>query len=204
MKLYYTPGTCALADHIALEWAGAPYETQRVSREERKSGAFLRLNPAGAVPVLEEDGWVLTQNAAILGYIADRFPRARLAGVSAHERAETQRWLSFVNSDVHPAFHPLFGSTAWLEDDALIARSQEVAKRKLHGQFGILDRQLAGRDWLTGTRSIADPYLFVTLRWARKTGVDLDGLDNLARFFERMQADTGVLAALEAEEGGQG
>lgn len=203
MKLYYTPGTCALADHIALEWAGTPYETQHVAREERRSPAFLALNPSGAVPVLEEDGWILTQNAAILGYIAERFPQAGLLGDTPHARAETQRWLSFVNSDVHPAFHPLFGLTGYLGDEAAIAKTKAAARVKLRGQFEILDRQLEGRDWLTGTRSIADPYLFVVLRWARKTGVDLSGLHNLERFFERMGGDPGVAAALEAQEGGR-
>ena len=66
MKLYYTPGTCALADHIVLEWIGKPYEVQRVSREARHQPEYLAINPAGAVPALDDDGWILTQNAAIL------------------------------------------------------------------------------------------------------------------------------------------
>jgi glutathione S-transferase len=66
MKLYYSPGACSLADHIVLEWIGRPYETRRVSREERRSPDYLAINPAGAVPALEDEGWVLTQNAAIL------------------------------------------------------------------------------------------------------------------------------------------
>src|SRR5688572_20194308 len=71
MKLYYSPGACSLSDHIVLEWIGAPYEAVRVSREQRQTPEFRKLNPAGAVPVFEQDGWVLTQNAAILNYLAD-------------------------------------------------------------------------------------------------------------------------------------
>ena len=125
MKLYFSPGTCALADHIVLAWIGKPYEIKKVSREERAQPAFLKLNPAGAVPVYEEDGWVLTQNAAILNYLADKFPEARLGGDgTAKGRAEVNRWLAFVNSDVHPAFKPMFGGAAYLEDPALIEKSE--------------------------------------------------------------------------------
>lgn len=199
MKLYSSPGACSLADHIALYWAGATFEVQIVSREERAQPWFLALNPAGAVPVLEHDGWVLTQNAAILGYIADLYPDAGLAGDgSARGRAEVQRWLALLNADVHPAFHPLFGSTRAL-GEAAAAASKLQAASKLRGYFERIDAQLTGREWLTGERSIADPYLYVELRWAEKLGLDLSGLEQLAAFRERMDADPGVRAALATE-----
>lgn len=199
MKLYTSPGACSLADHIALQWTGSPFEAQIVSRAERKEPWYLALNPAGAVPVLQEGDWVLTQNAAILNYLADKFPAAKLGGDGSPEgRAEVNRWLSFLNADVHPAFHPMFGSTAALGEEAA-AKSKELAKEKLRGYFERADAQLAGKDWITGSRSIADPYLFVVTQWAKKTGVDLSGLDNLARFDAHMAADAGVQAALKAE-----
>ena len=199
MKLYTSPGACSLADHIALQWTGAPFEARVVSRADRKQPEFLALNPAGAVPVLQDGDWVLTQNAAILNYLADSFPEAKLAGDgSPKSRAEVNRWLAFVNADVHPAFHPMFGSTAALGEEA-DARAKELARQKLRGHFERADAQLAGKDWLTGSRSIADPYLFVVTQWAKKTGVDLSGLDNLARFDAHMAADAGVQAALKAE-----
>ena len=199
MKLYTSPGACSLADHIALQWIGAPFEAQIVSRADRKQPEFLALNPAGAVPVLVSGDWVLTQNAAILNYLADKFPDAGLGGDGTPEgRAEVNRWLAFVNADVHPAFHPLFGSNAALGSDA-DAQSKELAKQKLRGYFERADAQLAGKDWLTGSRSIVDPYLFVVTQWAKKTGVDLSGFDNLAAFDARMAADPGVQAALKAE-----
>ena len=200
MKLYTTPGACSLADHIALQWTGAPFEAQVVSREQRRQPDFLALNPAGAVPVLQKGDWVLTQNAAILNYIADKFPQAKLGGDGSPEsRAEVNRWLAFVNSDLHPAFKPIFGSTSYLGDQAFIEKSQDNARKQLRGMFERADAQLAGKDWLTGARSIVDPYLFVVTQWAKKTGVDLSGLDNLARFDARMAADPGVQAALKAE-----
>lgn len=199
MKLYTSPGACSLADHIALQWTGAPYEAQNVSRDDRQQSWYRALNPAGAVPVLTEGDWALTQNSAILNYIADKFPQAKLGGDGTPEsRAEVNRWLAFLNADVHPAFHPLFGVAASLGGDAE-AKAKEQAKQKLRNYFERADAQLAGKDWLTGSRSIADPYLFVVTQWAKKMGVDLSGLSNLDAFDQRMAADTGVQAAMKAE-----
>ena len=201
MKLYYSPGACSLADHIVLEWIGRPYEAIRVTREERKQPAFLAINPAAAVPALDHDGFVLTQNAAILNYLADLHPEAGLGGDGTpRARAEVNRWLAFANSDVHPAFHPLFGSTAYLGDDAMVERSKVAARDKIRTLYARADAHLAGRSWLANdTRSIADPYLYVTTRWARMTGVDMAGLAHLDAFSARMEADAGVQAALRAE-----
>jgi len=201
MKLYFSPGTCALADHIVLTWIGQPFDIQKVSSEERQQPAFLKLNPAGQVPVYEEDGWVLTQNGAILNYLADKFPESRLGGDGTPKsRAEINRWLAFVNSDVHPAFKPLFGAANYLEDPVLIDKAKDNARQNLRKLFERLDGQLAGRDFVVGQRSIVDPYLFVTLRWAKGQNVDLSGLDNLARFMQRMNDDAGVKKALAAQE----
>lgn len=200
MKLYSSPGACSLADHIVLQWIGAPFEVQLVTREQRDTPEFRAINPAGAVPALQVGDWVLTQNSAILHYLTDRFPEAGLCGDGTPEsRAEVNRWLAFVNADLHPAFKPLFGATAYLEEPALIEKSHAAARKQLRGLFERADAHLAGRDWLAGSRSIADPYLFVVTQWAKKTGVDLSGLDNLARFDARVAADPGVQAAMKAE-----
>ena len=200
MKLYYSPGTCALADHIALEWIGKPFETTRLSKEDRQTPEYLAINPAGAVPALDVDGWILTQNVAILNYLADTNPDAKLGGDGTPKgRAEVNRWLSFANSDVHPLFKVFFGSVNFLEDPALIEKAHDNARKSLRTLFERADKQLAGNDWIAGTRSIADPYLFVVLRWARAVKVDLSGLDHLHAFFERMRKDPGVEKALEEE-----
>jgi glutathione S-transferase len=200
MKLYYLPGACSLADHIVLEWIGQPYEIHRVGRDELKSPGYLRLNPNGSVPTLEHDGFVLTQNAAILHYLADLYPETLLAGGDTPQgRAEVNRWLALVNADIHPTFKPLFGATAYLEDAAMIERTKQATRDKLRTYYEQVDAQLDGRDWIAGTRSIADPYLLVTLRWARKFGVDLSGLANVERYITRMEDDPGVRAAVQAE-----
>jgi glutathione S-transferase len=204
MKLYYLPGACSLADHITLEWIGAPYETVRLDRGALKSPDFLALNPSGAVPVLVDGDFVLTQNVAILCYLAELHPDARLYGDgSPRGRAEVMRWLGIVNSDVHPAFKPMFAPQRYHPDPAAAEVLANSARSQVRLLLERLDGRLRGRDWLADRRSIADPYLFVMLRWARRLNIDLGGLDNLARFFERMEADAGVRAALAAEEAGQ-
>ena len=200
MKLYFTPGTCSLADHIALEWIGKPFEAQLVTREERKQPAYLAINPAGAVPALDVDGWILTQNVAILNYLADTYPDAKLGGDgSPKSRARVNQWLSLVNSDVHPLFKVWFGGADYLGDKALIEKSQDNARTSLRTLFERIDQQLAGKDFVTGERSIVDPYLFVVLRWAQAMKVDLSGLDQLRAFSERMRQDPGVQRALKAQ-----
>lgn len=199
MKLYCLPGACSLADHIVLEWIGKPYEISVVPRDQLKTG-YLKINPNGAVPALEIDGWILTQNAAILNYLADENPASGLGGDgSAKSRAEINRWMAFVNADVHPAFKPLFGTTAYLEDPTMIEKSKDAARKSLRGLFEKANAQLEGRDWLAGTRSIADPYLYVVLRWAQALNIDLSGFDNLAAFSKRMESDAAVQKVLKEE-----
>ena len=202
MKLYYYPGACSLSDHIVLEWTGAPYELVEMSRTSVKSPEYLAINPSGAVPLLSHDGFLLTENVAILVYLAELFPGARLLGDGTPRgRAEVVRWLAFVNSDVHGAFKPMFSPLRYLPDETRTADVVDAARVRVRDFLVILDAQLEGRAWIAGSRSIADPYLFVVTRWALAKNVDMSGLDNLARFVERMFADAGVQAALEAEEG---
>ena len=116
MKLYYFPGACALASHIVLEWTGAPYEAVKLDRAALKSPEFLKLNPNGAVPLLVDGDFVLSQNAAILFYLAERSPQARLLGDTPRARAEVMRWFGLLNSDVHPAFKPIFAPQRYLPE----------------------------------------------------------------------------------------
>ena len=201
MKLYCMPGACSLADHIVLEWVGADYELKKLEHDQIKQDWFLKLNPAGAVPVLVlDDDRVLTQNVAILHYLADIHPQPALAGMgTAESRAEVNRWLGFLNADMHPAFKPLFGATGYLEDKDAIDKTRDNARETLRGLFQRVDQQLGRHEWLAETRSITDPYLFVMTRWAKSMKVDLSGLDKLDAWFGRMQEDPGVTKALRDE-----
>ncbi len=199
MKLYYMPGACPLATHIVLEWIGEPYEIQAVPRDELKQPEFLALNPVGSVPVLVDGDLVLTQSAAILEYLAEKYPQAGLMPDDLVGRAETRRWLGFVNADLHKTFGLIFGKAGFSSDPACQEQLAAGGAAKALQLFGIIDRQLEGKQWVTGTRSIVDPYLFTVTSWAYKVKMDLSGFKNLEAFYERMKADAAVRAARQAE-----
>jgi len=202
MKLFYFPGACSLAGHIVLEWIARPYEAVRMSRDSIKSPDYLAMNAGGTVPLLMDDEFALTENVAILGYLGDLHPEAGLLGDgSPRGRADVMRWLAFLNSDVHKAFKPIFVPGRFLDDAGAADALATKARGHIRDYLERLDAQLEGRDWLVGGRSVADPYLFVLLRWARAKGVHTGDLHNLARFFVRMHEDEGVRQALVNEEG---
>ncbi len=194
------PGACSLASLIVLQWTGASHDVARMSLQDIKSPEYLAINAGGTVPLLQHGDLSLTENVAILGYLADLHPQARLVGDgSPRARAEVMRWLGFLNSDVHKAFKPIFAPGRFLPDPALAPQLADAARHLVRVHLERLDERLEGRNWLTGERSIADPYLFVLGRWAVHKGVDMQGLHNLARFSKRMDRDAGVRAALVAE-----
>ncbi|MGV8944148.1 glutathione binding-like protein [Thermomonas sp.] len=205
MKLYTKSGACSTADHIALHWAGRPFEVEVMDAKSMKEPEYLAINPSGAVPAITDvtaDGspFVLTQNAAIMGYIADSAPEAKLVGDgSAQQRALATKWLAFCNSDLHPSFSPLFGPGAFSEDPADHDAIKAAARKRIRRNFETANTALEGKQWLAGFRSVADPYLFVTLRWADAMKIDLSDLANLTAFKQRMQDDAGVQATLKAE-----
>lgn len=200
MKLFYTPGLCSLADHIALEWSGQPYEIQEVSIYGEKSPELLKANPAGMVPALQDGDWVLSQNMAILNYIADSYPSAGLGGDgTARSRAQVNKWLALCNADLHPICEVLFKKSAHLSDDKARQEDAQNAKQLIHNMLKLADQQLAQQDWLTDQRSIADTYLYVIMRWCNLLGVDIADLTNLTAFTQRMEADDGVKKVLSQE-----
>ncbi len=199
MKLYYLQGACPLVTQIAMEWMGQPYELQKVERSELRSPDFLALNPVGSVPVLTDGDLTLTQSNAILEYLTELHPKAGLHGETAQERAEVRRWLGLCNADIHRNFGNIFGAQAYFDDAESQQQLIEKTANRLTFLFGIIDKHLASQEWLAARRSIADPYLYVLLRWAKAKEVDLSGMDNLDRFYKNMESDPGVQASLKAQ-----
>ena len=199
MKLYYLPGACPLASNIAMEWAGQDYELKLVSREALKQPAYLALNPLGAVPTLVDGDFILTQSSAILEYIADLNPEAGLLPDTARGRAEVRRWLGLCNADIHRTFGNIFGVQGLASTPEAQQEVVEKSAARLQTLFALADQQLEGQEWLAGTRSIADPYLYTVLRWAKAKNIDLSAMKNLSAFHERMEQDSGVQAALKAQ-----
>lgn len=202
LQLYYFPGACSLAAHITLEWIGEPYEAVRV-----KTGApdYLKINPAGAVPTLDTgEGWTLTQAAAILRYLARRFPRASLGGGDGlREQAEVDRWCSFLTGDLHPAFLPVFMTQRYTTatDEVSLSAVRAAALALVHKRFGLLEDHLAGREFFAGDkRSILDAYAFPMVRWGAATLADgLSDFPNIHAHHERTAADSAVQRVLASE-----
>ena len=200
MKLYYLNGACSMVPHTALEWVGKPYEAESASREFIKSPEYLALNPQGSVPLLVDGDFALSQNMAILYYLDQLHPEAKLFGSGdAQSRALAVRWLSFANSDLHKTFSPLFHAPSTL-DEAGKAALQESLRQNILRMYQQVETQLTGRDYVTGDEiTIADVYIYVTMRWARALGLDLSGFPNLATFYQRVSANAGVEAVRHAE-----
>lgn len=202
--LYYWPGYCSFATHVVLRWVGAEVALNKVDYDARQSDDYKRdVNPSSTVPALVlPDGFVLSQNSAILNYLADIYPEAGLGGDGTPlGRAKVNRWLGYINSDVHKVFSPLLHPERVPGDTEAQEATKEMARNALRRHFEILDGQLATNEWIAGEqRSIADPYLFVLVRWARAGKLDLGGLDHLLAHYQRLAQDPAVIASMAAEK----
>jgi glutathione S-transferase len=198
LKLYYSPGACSLASHIALEEAGLPYTTALASTKTHTltdGTDFYTINPLGYVPVLElADGTRLREGPAILQYIADQVPQKHLApahGTLAHYRL--QEWLTFISTELHKNFGPLFNPTT---PDAYKA----VSKDRLLERLKWIDGQLQGKQYLMGEHfTVADAYLFTVSNWIERVGMNGAALTHLNALRARVAARPAVQAALKAE-----
>ncbi|WP_040976763.1 glutathione S-transferase family protein [Necropsobacter massiliensis] len=194
MKLYYLPGACSFVPHTALEWIGQPYQAQAVSRDMLKSAEYLALNPLGSVPVLEDGELVLSQNIAILSYLDDVYPDARLFGSkTVRDKAKAMRWLAFFNADVHKAFVPLFRLPNYADaNDALGAAVRRDAIQKILAYLSVAHHHLESHIFFGEQISVADIYCYVMLNWCGKLGIDISAFNQFKAFIARVEADNGV------------
>jgi len=198
MKLYYMPGACSLSPHIVALETGQQLELEKVDGKTKKTASgndFMAVNPKGYVPALElDDGQILTEGPAIVQYLADRKPDAGLVPAAGTiERYRVQELLGYINSEIHKSYSPLFSPTVSAE-----VRSEK--HEQLKKRYALLDKQLAGRDYLFGDRfGVGDAYLFTVTNWAKTVKLDLSEYPNLAAFQQRVAARPAVQAALKAE-----
>ena len=191
MKLYYSPGACSLASHIALIESGLDHETVKVDLGQHKTEHgedFYQISPRGYVPAIETDEYgLVTENAAVLPFLAQKM--GALPDGEAHWRLH--EWIGFIGTEIHNAYGPLFGGA---EGDA-----KEKAKTIVEKKYQLAETLMDGREWLVGSSpSVADNYLFVTLLWADKFGVDLP--QSLVAYRERHLQRDAVQKAM-ADEG---
>ena len=190
MKLFYAVHTCALASHIALEESGADYTTVRIdfkSNDQRKPD-YLAINPKGRVPALVTGRGVLTETPAILAYVAQSFPDARLA---PHDDplafAQVQAFNSYLCSTVHVAHAHRMRGYRWADDPAAIAEMQRMVPQTVGECFSLIEREMLAGPWVMGdTYTICDPYLFTVAQWLEGDGVDVSVLPKVIDHRNRM------------------
>ena len=198
MKLYYSPGACSLSPHIVLHEAGLPFQAVLASTKTHKlqdGTDFYTLNPKGYVPLLELDnGERLSEGPAIVQYIADQVPDKGLAPpAGTMARYRLMEWLTFIGTELHKSFSPLF--TPGMPDEA-----KAIYRERLLRRFTWVDQELASRTWLMGDSfTVADAYLFTVSRWCGIVGVDISGLTHLQPYLARVAARPAVQAAMKAE-----
>jgi glutathione S-transferase len=198
MKLYYLPGACSMAANIALREAGLKFELVKVDRRTKQAADgldFNEVNPKGYVPALTLDsGETLTENVAVLQYIADRNPAAKLApAAGTMERYRLVEWLAFVNSEIHKNFTPLFRKDA-SED------MRSYARKNIETRVGWLNSSWGSRTFLMGEQfTVADAYLFVVLGWGKHVGIDLGQWPQVQSYVARVGARPAVSEALKSE-----
>ena len=198
MKLYYSPGACSLSPHIALHEAGLAYTPVLASTKSHKlqdGTDYYTINPLGYVPLLELDsGERLREGPAIVQYIADQVPDKQLAPANGTlARYRLQEWLTFIGTELHKGFSPLFNPAT--PDDY-----KPLVRERLLQRLQWVDGQLAGKQYLMGDQfTVADGYLFTVTNWAKPTNLDISDLANLAAYRERVGARPAVQAAMKAE-----
>ncbi|MDO8398168.1 MAG: glutathione S-transferase family protein [Bradyrhizobium sp.] len=202
-KLYYAPGTCALASHIALEEAGAPYTTERLDfkSNQQNSPEYLKVNPKGRVPALVTDRGVLTETPAMLAFIAQSFPGAKLAPDDAFAFAQAQSFNSYLCSTVHINHAHKMRGYRWATDESSFADMKRKVPETMGACFALIERDMLRGPWVMGEQyTICDPYLFTLTLWLDGDGVDLAALPKVADHRRRMQDRPAVQKVLADEK----
>ena len=203
LKLYYARHTCALASHIALEQAGADYEVVRVdfATNGQRSPEYLKINPNGRVPSLVTGRGILTETPAILLYVCQSFPKARLAPLDdPFALGQVQAFNSYLCSTVHVAHAHRMRGYRWADDPAAIEAMKRKVPQSVGDAYDIIEREMLKGPWVMGdTYSISDMYLFTLSQWLEGDGVDIRKLPKVADHRRRM-AEHPVVKKVIAQE----
>ena len=201
--LYYAPGTCALASHLALEYAGAAYRTVRVDfrKSEQRSPEYLRVNPKGRVPALVTDRGILTETPALLQFISQTFPQAGLAPLDdPFLLARANEFNSYLCSTVHINHAHRMRGYRWADDEQAIEAMKKKVPQSVGDSFELIEREMLKGPWVLGERfSICDMYLFTLAQWLEGDGVDPARYPKVSDHRARMAADSVVVKVLAAQ-----
>ncbi len=200
LKLFYAPGTVALASHIALEEAGADYEAVRVDfrANEQRQPDYLAVNPKGRVPALVTDRGILTETPAILAFVAQSFPDAQLAPLAdPFAFAEAQAFNLYLCATLHVAHAHRMRGYRWADDPAAIEAMKRKVPETVSECYELIEREMLKAPWVTGEAyTICDPYLFTIAQWMEGDGVDPDRFPRIKEHRQRMAERPAVQRAL--------
>ncbi len=200
-KLYYSPGSCALASHIALEEAGGDYEAIRIDfkAEEQRKPAYLSINPKGRVPALVTARGILTETPAILLYIAQSHPQAGLAPLDdIFDLVRLQAFNSYLCSTVHVAHAHGGRGHRWADDPAAIAEMKRKVPESVAACFELIENEMFEGPWVMGeSYSLCDPYLYTVARWLEGDQIDTTKLPKTMAHMQRMEARPAVKTVLD-------
>jgi glutathione S-transferase len=203
-KFYYAPGTCAVASHIALEEAGADYQVERLDfkANQQQSPEYLKVNPKGRVPALVTDYGTLTETPAILAYIAQTFPKAKLAPLDdAFAFAQVQAFNSYLCSSVHVAHAHKGRGYRWATEETSYADMKRTVPKSMGAAFALIEKGMLKGPWVMGEQyTVCDPYLYTISLWLEGDGVDLKTLPNVADHMKRMAERAAVKRVMAAQQ----
>jgi glutathione S-transferase len=203
MKLFYAPHTCSLASHIALEDAGADYTVVRIDfgADEQRKPEYLAINPKGRVPTLVSRQGILTETPAILAFIAQSFPQARLAPLEdAFRFAEVQAFNSYLCSTLHVAHAHRMRGNRWADEPAAIAAMQRRVPQSVGDCYDLIEGRMLRGPWVMGeSYTICDPYLFTISQWLEQDGLDASRFPKLSDHRRRMSERPAVRKAIAQE-----
>ncbi|MGZ5176924.1 MAG: glutathione S-transferase family protein [Burkholderiales bacterium] len=203
LTLYFSPGACSMASHIGLEETGAPYEEKPVllPKGEHKTDAYLKINPRGKVPALSVDGKVITENTAILTYLAKRFPDKNLLPADPVEEARCISTMAWFSNSVHPPYTHYLRPERYADGEAAQAAVKVTAKQTFLAQCSEIDSLLENKQWIMGDQyTVADPYALVFYGWGVRAGFPMTELSAYTAWKDRMLKRPTVKKILESEQ----
>ncbi|MEO5672542.1 MAG: glutathione S-transferase family protein [Ramlibacter sp.] len=207
LTLYYAPGTCALATHLALEYSGEPYDTVRLdfSKKQQQSPEYLGVNPKGRVPALLTDRGVLTETPALLQYISQTFPQARLAPVDdPFLMARVNAFNAYLCATVHVAHAHKQRGARWADDESALESMKKKVPQTMGDCFALIERDMLAGPWVLGEQfSVSDMYLFTLSGWLKGDSVDIERFPKVADHHRRMAQDPVVMKVLAVHQGTQ-
>ena len=203
MKLYYAPGACSLASHIALEEVGQPYDTVKLdlAAGDQRKPEYLAINPRGRVPTLIVNGHAMTENVGILTYLGGGYPQAKIWPDDTRHQAMCVSTMAWLSNSVHTTYGHLVRPTRYADD----AAAQEAIKTKARQMYGDylkeIDALLKGQKWCIGGHyTVADAYLLVFYRWGNRNGYPVKSLTSYSALADRVRARPAVKKVM-ADEG---